>query len=155
MNSDYPKVDRRNNNFKLENLLRHYPNVRKYYFDKLSQIMIDQYSENFEFGKLDPWVASENILNNLDHSEVSKENLNQLTWLLQRALVNRFDSHFKYLVVKDMFMKEMFVDEQKKKDNQFKEFTTILLTIQLYRHAMINTIQFMLENDLQGTDFVT
>lgn len=82
MNSDYPKVDRRNNNFKLENLLRHHPNVRKYYFDKLSQIMIDQYSENFEFGKLDPWVASENILNNLDHSEVSKENLNQLTWLL-------------------------------------------------------------------------
>ena len=52
-------------------------------------------------------------------------------------------------------MKEMFVDEQKKKDNQFKEFTTILLTIQLYRHAMINTIQVMLKNDLQGTDFVT
>ena len=155
LNAQYPKADRRFNNFKLPNLLKNYPDVRQYYFDKLSTIMLNQFTEKFESGKLDPWTASNHILDSLDHRYVSKSTLNSLTWLLQRALTNQFDSHFKFLIVKDLLMKQVYVDAHRKQDKQFIEFTEILQSIQLFRHSMMNTLEIMVDNDLQGTDFVT
>jgi len=88
--------------------------------------MLDQYTEKFESGKLDSWTASNHILNSLDHSCVPTTTLNHLTWLLQRALTSQFDSHFKFLIIKDLLMKQVYVDPHRKQDKQFIEFTEIL-----------------------------
>jgi len=45
-------------------------------------------------------------------------------------------------------IKKVYIEEDRGFDNRFIEFTEILTTIQLFRHAMVNTMQVMTQNDL-------
>ena len=74
----YPERHRRFNCIKLTHLLEPpteedsaaYRDLKVRYFTGLADVMIDQYTEHFETGKLDTWVMSAHLVNSLDHEYV-------------------------------------------------------------------------------------
>ena len=117
--------------------------------------MITQFSEQFEQGTLDTWVMSNHILNSLDHKFVSKQNLNELAWILQRSLISDYPSSFENLAVKNCMINKISGSTRQPFQDDFDEQSIVVDELQKYKHAMINTLKFAVEQNTLSNDDVS
>jgi len=98
----YPLKDKRFDKIKLTHFLGHRKDflLRKKYFNGLVDVMVDQFTDNAELGRMNAWSLANHLTHSLDLELVDPAKIEKLASLVQQELIKGY-SEFEALSVKN------------------------------------------------------
>lgn len=140
---------------RLDNLLKatsaEKAELRRKYNNGLARILLRQFESDLQndASQCCSWTLANHLLNSIDAEFTDRDLKMRLLNVLQGKLKADYESHFESLVIKHPVL-----SLTTKKQSQYYSYRDLVATLVKYRHAMINTMQFIADNQREVGDAV-